>query len=108
MPVIPIRYALAGCFAWGAAYAAFLTWTKAGRGLALRWTELSVVIGVAGVLAFFATVKRRAAGIAFLFFAAGGAPMVFRSMWLRQEYDKSAMDFMRDELTRRAHDSGAE
>lgn len=107
MPVIPIEYALTGCLAWCSGYAAFLTWTKPGRALALDWTEFSVVLGVGFVLVWYALVDLQAALMAFLFFAAGGLPMVVRSILLRQQNDKSAIAYLHDELRRNAND-GAE
>lgn len=109
MPAIPIELVLSlvGCFVWCALYAVWLTVTKPGMALSLKWTEVSVVVGVAFVLCFFALVDITAAGIAFLFFAAGGAPMVIRSIWLRAQHEKSATEYLGEELKNSAND-GAE
>lgn len=95
MPVLPVEYALFGCGASCALYAAALC-TRPGRWITLHHTEWSVVVGVLIVVAWFATHNRDAAGWLLLFFVAGGAPMIARSYYLRWRDMSSVISYYQD------------
>jgi hypothetical protein len=81
MPQMPLEHALIACFAACTGYALLLN-TARGRWLTLYATWLSVVIGCGIVLLFIATQGPHAVQTDLQFFAAGGLPVVVRSLWL--------------------------
>lgn len=83
VPEIPFGVALAGCFTCGALYAAVLT-TQWGQEKTLShvWIAGFVVFGVAMVLAWIATQPPHTAIVDLAFFAAGGASMIVRAIYL--------------------------
>lgn len=73
--------ALIACFATCTVYALLLS-TRRGQWWTLYATWATVVFGCGLVLAFVALVDADAALLAVLMFAAGGTPIVIRSLWL--------------------------
>lgn len=95
MPSIPPELALAGCFACSAAFAAALT-TQWGQAKTLDhlWIAGFVVVGVAGVLAWFALVNLPAALQALAFFVAGGLPMLIRAAYLWNRHKQQHIAYL--------------
>ena len=81
MPKLEMTQALIGCFATCTAYALLLS-TRRGMWMTLHLTWLTVVVGCGIVLLFVALVDAEAARLAAWMFAAGGFPIVVRSLWL--------------------------
>ena len=75
-----LSLALILAFVLSAIYAAFLALTDAGLWLRQELTWLSVVLGCGLTIGCIAVVDQGAAGMAALFFAATGAPIVVESL----------------------------
>lgn len=95
MPQISLPIALLGCAATCTAYAALLT-TKRGQAFTLAHTWVTVVVGVSCVLAWISTQGEHMAVSDFLFFAAGGAPLVARSFWLYYRNQQQLVEYLRN------------
>ena len=81
MPRLELGTAIIGCFATCTVYALLLS-TRRGMWATLHLTWLTVVVGCGLVLLFVALVDTDAAQLAAWMFAAGGTPIVVRSLWL--------------------------
>ena len=101
MPEIPSELALTGCFACSAAFAAALT-TQWGQAKTLDhlWIAGFVVVGVAGVLAWFALVNLPAALQALAFFVAGGLPMLIRAAYLWNQHKQQYIAHLQQQAQR--------
>lgn len=95
MPEIGFPFALLGCAATCTMYAAALT-TKRGQAFTLAHTWVTVVAGVLCVLAWISTQGTHTAMTDFLFFAAGGTPLVARSFWLYYRNQQQLVDYLRN------------
>lgn len=85
MRKVSLTHALVGCFVTSSAYAALLN-TSRGRHIALYHTWATVVAGVGLVLGWTATQERHTTATDMAFFAAGGIPMIVRSLLLDYQY----------------------
>ncbi len=94
IPHLPFYVAAGGCLVTCAGYAALLT-TERGQELTRLYTWIAVVVGVAIVLAWMATVSMDAALMALLFFVAGGLPMILRSAWLQHRQQHELIEYLR-------------
>jgi hypothetical protein len=101
IPELSLPAALGGCFATCSAYAWLLT-TKRGKRIALDHTWLTVVIGVSLVLAWVGTQQLHSVLTDFAFFAAGGTPLVLRSLYLWATAQSEYVDYLRDRGDRHA------
>ena len=78
--LMTLSLALILAFVLSAIYAAFLALTDVGLWLRQELTWLSVVLGCGLTIGCIAVVDQGAAGMAALFFAATGAPIVVESL----------------------------
>ena len=92
MPQLPLSWALVACFAVCTAYALLLS-TRRGQWWTLYATWATVVFGCGLVLLFVALVDVEAAQVAALMFAAGGTPIVVRSLWLTVKHAAAWLDY---------------
>jgi hypothetical protein len=84
--------ALVGCFITSSAYAAALN-TQTGRYMTLHHTWATVVGGVGLVLGWTSTQERHTTVTDLAFFAAGGIPVILRSLLLDYQYDAEQKDY---------------
>ena len=105
MPQIDLSFAILGCAATCAAYAAILS-TKRGRKFTVRHTWATVVLGVLFVLGWLATTDVNASILALAFFVDGGAPMIVRSWWLEHLYQQDRIDYLQHELDHERKNGG--
>lgn len=75
-----LNLALLLAFVLSVLYAAFLALHDAGQWMRQELTWLTVVLGVGMTLGCIAAVDTAAAGVAAMFFAATGTPIVFESL----------------------------
>jgi hypothetical protein len=94
MPQIDLPIALAGCAATCTAYAVLLS-TKRGQKFTLDHTWVTVVVGVLIVLGWISTQGAHDVLTDLLFFAAGGAPMIGRSLWLYWRNQQQLVEYLR-------------
>lgn len=85
MRKIKLSHALVGCFITSSAYAAALN-TPKGRYMTLYHTWATVVAGVGLVLGWTATQERHTTTTDLAMFAAGGIPVIVRSLLLDYQF----------------------
>jgi hypothetical protein len=85
MRKVKLSHALIGCFLTSSAYAVALN-TQKGRYVALYHTWATVVAGVGLVLGWTATQEKHSTATDLAMFAAGGIPMIARSLLLDYQY----------------------
>ncbi len=91
---VKLSHALVGCFVTCSAYAALLN-TSRGRHYTLYHTWATVAVGVAMVIGWKGTQERQNARTDFAFFAAGGIPLIIRSLLLSQQYTSEHIEYLR-------------
>lgn len=92
MRKVKISHALIGCFVASSAYAVALN-TQKGRYMTLHHTWATVVGGVGLVLGWTSTQARHTTATDMAFFAAGGIPMIVRSLLLDYQYTAEQTDY---------------
>lgn len=94
MRKVKLAPALVGCFVTASAYAALLN-TQRGRYLTLYHTWAAVVGGVGLVLGWTSTQDRHTTATDLAFFAAGGIPLVLRSLLLDYQHTAEHDEYRR-------------